>query len=107
MIAPGLYRNRAQKKRLADMNSIRQDANPSAADAAWSRLARQAQSLSKLSRSATLMRLKSWTGRRSTGWAVSWHRFFFPCDFMATCRICRNLLRNAVPTNNGSFSGTN
>ena len=77
----------------------------SLANAAGSRRARKTQSLYN-SFAAT----EIWDpgpGRR-TGWAVAWqNRILFPCDFMLTCRICRILLRNAVPTNNGSFSGTN
>ena len=75
----------------------------SLANAAGSRRARKTQSLYN-SFAAT----EIWDpgpGRR-TGWAVAWqNRILFPCDFMLTCRICRILLRNAVPTNLIRFAG--
>jgi len=77
----------------------------SAANAAGSRLARQAQS------SATLLRLKSEAGLGGAAPAAGLSLMTFhqapPDCFMATCRFCRILLQNAVPTNNGSISGTN
>ena len=75
----------------------------SSTNAAGSRRARKTQSLYN-SFAAT----EIWDpgpGRR-TGWAVAWqNRILFPCDFMLTCRICRILLRNAVPTNLIRFAG--
>jgi len=105
-----VQRSRAwtQKKELADMNSISQHTNPG-------RSHRQMQQdrggLAKLSRSTTLLpRLKSGIlglGAPDRLGCCLAKPDSFSVRFHGLCRICRILLRNAVPSNNGSFSGTN
>ena len=105
-----LQRSRAwtQKKELVDMNSIiSQHTNPGRShrrmqqDRGW---------LAKLSRSTTLLpRLKSGIlglGAPDRLGCCLAKPDSFSVRFHGLCRICRILLRNAVPTNNGSFSGT-
>ena len=94
---PGLDPKKRAGRYELDHFTTYQSRHISLANAAGSRRARKTQSLYN-SFAAT----EIWDpgpGRR-TGWAVAWqNRILFPCDFMLTCRICRILLRNAVPSN--------
>ena len=74
----------------------------SAANAAGSRLARQAQS------SATLLRLKSGAGLGAAARSAAGLSLTLAAGlFHGLCRFCRILLQTVVSTNNGSISGTN